>query len=438
MHAKRLALIALSLAALGTVVAAAPARAQSRDPVADAQALFDSRQSASTTASMLKRDHARTVDQTTTILRTVGFAATNIVAALRTTYAASASAIYDALKRSGLDARTVSDAFGANGITLDCFDIQGTPVPCGGFGGTPDAAVTGQVSWNPQAQGNTGDKLYVQASNLPPVFVRIGSVTLTEESASASSVVVRLPSAPITGDLKLIRKSDGVVGLLQKDYRVVTAPLPWASYAAAASAGAILDMKQWMGGARIASGCTVNAPFATAAVGSFSSATGLAGAVKAKLLAAGASTTLADAWDSAFRTAFLNYTSLVTIPSLPIFPGLVMVNAPQAAPVSATAVPMAGLVSLGAISMQPATLSAAVSAAISSASPNDAERAAAVSSFANTVGGRFNLMLAKSLLHNLTGGGPVPSYNPPSAPAGAVTGGTCTGTSVVLVPPDVW
>lgn len=412
--------------------------AQTRDPVKDAQAMFANRQSAAATAAMLRRDHARTLDQSASILRTVGFTVTTLVTALRTEFSATLSALHTSLIRAGFESGAVSDAFRSNGILLDCFDMRGTPVPCGGFGGTSDAPVTGQVSWHPKPEGQTGQQLYIEASNLPPVSVRIGSVTLQQENASSSAVVVRLPTYPLIGDLTLVRKSDGVSGLVQEDYRVVAPPLPWSGYASVAAAGAIADMKQWMQGARIAGGCTVNAPLAVGVPGSLSSATGSGGALRANLLAAGATSALADAWDLAFRTAFLNYTSLATIPSLPIFPGLVAVGAKEALPVGALPFPLAGMVSVGAVSMQSAALASSVSAAIANVSPNDPERAGATASFAAVVAGKFTLLLAKAMVMNLQGGGPVPGFAPPAVPVAPVIGGTCSGAAVVHVPPEVW
>lgn len=420
------------------LAAASPLEAQSRDPVAEAQSFFDTRRTATTTAGMLKREHTRTLDQSAIILRSVGFTAQALVPALRSEFTPSLSAVYGSLKQAGFASRDVSDAFTANGIALDCIDPQGYAVPCGSFGGTSDAAVTGQVTWHPKPEGKVGDLLHIEASNLPPVFVRIGSITLTEVNSSGSAVIVRLPSAPLTGHLTLTRKNDGVTGLLQKDYRVVVPPLPWSAFATAAYEGAVADMKHWMAGARIVSGCVVNAPSASAPPGSFTSANGFKGELRAKLLAAGAPTSVADAWDAAFRAAFLTYTSSVTIPGLPLYPGLVVVNASKGGPVTATPTPLAAFVGVGAISMQAGALGPAVAAAVSPISTDDPARATAISTFAVLTGGRFNLMLTKAIVLNLMGSGPVPGYAPPGAPAGPVTGGTCSGTNIVSVAPDVW
>lgn len=429
---------AWALALLALVLPLTAVAAQARDPQHEAQALFDARASAATTAAMLRRDHQRTQEQAALILRAVGYAATPSVAALRREFPSSLSALYHALRVSGYGARETADAFADNFFTLDCLDPQGFPAPCGSFGGTFDAPVTGQVTWHPAPEGTVGAKLYIEASNLPPVFVRIGSVTLVEDKASASAVIVHLPAAPLTGDLKLVRKSDGVVGFLQKDYRVVAPAVPWASYATAATEGAIADMKQWLGGARITGGCVVNGALATAPAGSLSSGAGFAGAVRARLLGAGATTAVASAWESAFQASFLSYTSLVTVPALPLYPGLAAIAADKAPPTPNVPVPLAALASAGAVSMQAQPLGAAVTAALAGVSANDAQRGAAVSAFATAVGGRFNLALLQGLIVNLLGSGPVPGYAPPHAPVGAVAGGSCAGSGIVSMPSKVW
>jgi hypothetical protein len=431
-----LAPIAFSIVVLATT--AAPLDAQARDPVAEARSLFDARQSATAIAAMLKREHTRALDESATILRAVGVSARALVPALRVEYAPTLSALYASLKQAGFGLKEISDGFRDNLLALECIDPQGYAVPCGSFGGTADAAVTGQVSWSPKPEGETGGQLSISASNLPAIFVRIGSLTLTELNRNASTVLVRLPSAPIEGPLKIVRKSDNVVGLLQSDYRVVAPPFPWPAFTEAAIQGAVADMKAWMSGARIVSGCVVNGALATAPIGHFTSATGFNGSVRTKLLAAGASAALADGWDLAFRSAFTNYTANVTIPSLPLYPTLVTVLASTAAPVPNVPTPLALFVSVGAVSMQAPILASSLLTAITPASPAGSARDAAVNAFAGAVAGRFSAMLTASVVTMLSGGGPVPKYNPPAVSAAAVEGGSCSGTNIVAVPPNVW
>jgi hypothetical protein len=315
------------LAGVVTVSLPLTVAAQVRDPVVEAQSLFDLRTPATSVAGTLKRDHSRTIAQTTTILRTVGYDARAVVPALRAEFTSSLSTIYGSMRGAGFAARTVSDAFAANGFTLDCIDPQGNPVPCGNFGGTADSPVTGQLALVPATEGQTNGNLSITGSNIPPIFVRLGSTTLTEVNSSSSAVIVRLPSSPMTAHLTMIRKSDTVSGILKKDYRVVSPPLPWVSFVEPAIDGAVAEMRGWLQGARITAGCTVNGALANAVTGAFTSSTGFKGEVRTRLAAAGAPSAVADAWDMAFRAAFSGWATLVTIPALPLFPGLLSVGA---------------------------------------------------------------------------------------------------------------
>jgi hypothetical protein len=411
--------------------------AQSRDPVAEAQSLFDARQSATNVAAVLKRDHSRTITQSSTILRTVGFDAKAVVPALRAEYTPSLTAVYTSMKDAGFTTRSIVDAFASNMIELDCIDPQGYPIPCGNFGGTADAAVTGQLTLSPAAEGSTSGKLTITGSNIPAVTVRLGVTHLAQLQASSSAVVVRLPSTPQVADLKIIRVSDGAAGLLRKDYRVVAPPLKWSNFTLPAIEGAVADMKRWMSGAKL-SGCVVNGALATASPGAFTSSTGLGGEVRAKLLAIGAPSAVANAWDAAFQAAFTGYTSKVTIPMLPLYPPLAAFSAPNAAPIANVPTPLGLFVSVGALGMQPSILGASVAGQLASVSEDDPARTTAISTFATAVGTRFSAMLLEGIVINLLGGGPVPKYAPPSVLAGPVEGGSCAGSNIVLIPPSVF
>ncbi len=308
-----------------------PLHAQSRDPVAVAKELIDSRQPVATVAATLKRDHARTIAQTATILHDVGSNARSIVPALRAEYTSSPSAVYSAMTAAGFPAASIADAFAFNNVALDCIDPQGFAIPCGSFGGTADQPTMGQLAWTPTAEGPTNGTLTISGTNIPPVTVKLGFAVLSLVSTNATAVVVRLPATTVTGDLRIIRNSDQVSGLLQKDFRVVESAVPWPAYALTASQGAVADMKYWISGAQITTGCVVNGALATAGAGTFHSSTGFKGEVRARLVAMGAPAALATAWDDAFRTAFTAYTSLVTVPALPLYPVLAAFPASQGA-----------------------------------------------------------------------------------------------------------
>lgn len=406
--------------------------AQTRDPVSEAKALFDARTPASTTAGTLKRDHARTITQTSTILRSVGYPANEVVPALRAAFTSSASTLYQALRVAGYDARSSGDAMSRDGFVLTCIDPQGYSVPCGGFGGSPDTPVTGQLTVHPSPEGETGQQLYITGSNIPPVFVMLGSTMLTELNASGAAVVVQLPSLAMTGHLTIRRKSDNVSGTLQQNYRVVAPPLKWANWFQPAITGAVEDMKRWLQGARVLSGCSIQGPLATLAAGSFTSATGYANAVRSRLSAAGAPTAIADAWDLAFRQAFDSYTTqVIAVPPLALYPSFSAVLAPKIGPVPNVPVALGAFTSLGGPQMLAPALGVRVKNALAPVSPDAPARAQAIDAFANAVSAQFASLLLTSHVANLMGEGPVPLYK--SGSPGPVSGGTCTGTNIVLL-----
>lgn len=409
-----------------------PARAQ--DPLVTARTLFETRVSASSATATLKREHALNMTQAATTLRSVGYQATDVVPGLRTEFTSSASSIYRALRDAGYDGRHTSDAMSRNGFVLTCIDPQGHAVPCGAFGGTPDAPVTGQLTLHPSPEGATGDKLYITGSNIPPVFIRLGSMLLTEENASSSAVIVRLPGMPVTANLTIVRKADNVSGLLQQDYRVVAPPLAWAAWSGPATTGAIEDMKRWLGGVLVTNGCMVQGPLATLAAGAFASSTGFANAVRTRLVAAGAPGAIADAWDAAFRSAFTSYTSqVVAIPALPLYPSFAAVASAKAGPIPNVPMALGAFTSLGSADMVAPALSARVKAALATVSADHAARASAVDAFANAVSATFASLLLTSQVVNLMGEGPVPTFA--TSGGGPVVGGTCKGTNIVVLKP---
>lgn len=424
--------IAMAASALGRLDAQ-----RAPDPVAEAQSLFDKRQSATNVAGVLKQKYSSTITQSSTILRTVGFDAKAVVPALRAEYTPSLTAVYTSMRDAGFTPRSIVDAFASIEIELDCIDPQGYPIPCGNFGGTADAAVTGQLTLSPEAEGSTDGKLTITGTNIPAVTIRLGFTTLTQLQASSSAVIVRLPSTPQTADLKIIRDSDGASGLLRKDYRVVAPPLAWSEFTLPAIEGAVADMKRWMSGAKL-NGCVVNGVVATAFPGAFTSSTGFSGLFRAKLVGAGAPSAVANAWEAAFQAAFTEYTSKVTIPMLPLYPTLAAVSAPNAPPVPNVPTPLGMFVSVGALGMQPSQLGASVAMQLSSVSEDDPARTTAISIFASAVGTRFNALLLEAIVINLLGGGPVPNHAPPSVPVAPVAGGSCAGSNIVMVPQSVF
>ncbi len=417
---------------LPAMLPATSSSAQTRDPVTEARSLFEARTPASAVAGTLKRDHARTITQTSTILRTVGYTAGDVVPALRAEFTSSASSIYQALRVAGYDARGTGEAMRRDGFLLSCLDPQGNPVPCGGFGGSTDTPVTGQLTVHPSPEGTPGGKLYITGSNIPPVFVKLGSSLLAEENASSSAVVVRLPTVATTGPLTITRKSDDVSGVLVADYRVVAPPLAWSNWTQPAVIGANEDMRRWLQGAQVLSGCAVDGPLATFMAGAFTSATGYANTVRSRLLSAGAPDAIASAWDLAFRQAFDAYTSqVIVVPPLALYPTFATVAAPKAGPMPNVAMALGAFTSLGGPQMLPPALGLRVKNALAPISADSPARGQAADAFATAVSASFASLLVTSTVANLMGEGPVPTYK--VGGVGKVTGGTCTGTNIVLL-----
>ena len=213
--------------------------------------MFETRQPATATAETLRREHRATIGTATSALRTAGYEAREVVSAITSSFGASQSAVYAAMKEAGFPPATISGGFSSAGVQLGCIDPQGYAIPCGNFGGQSDVPVMGQLTWSPQAEGPTDGQLTITGTNIPLLTVRIGMNVLTQLSASSSAVVVRLPSSTMTGDLTVRRTIDQAVGTLVAGFRVVQPPVPWATYGAAALAGAIEDAKYWIGGAKI-------------------------------------------------------------------------------------------------------------------------------------------------------------------------------------------
>jgi hypothetical protein len=416
--------------AMCTGSAGAQTRATS-DPVADAQLLFDQRQPASAAASTLRRTHARTIDQTATILRTVGYDSPAIMGAIRTEFNATLTGTWLALETSGLQRTTIADAFARNNIALDCIDSQGYPRPCGNFGGGMDQPVMGQLTWSPQQNGYADSLLTLTGTNIPPLTVKIGSATLSEVSWSTSKVVVRLPSLPTQGPLAVRRTSDNVEGKLMTGYQVIAAPLPWNALGTAAITGAFEDMKRWLSGAKIVSDrCKVNGSLSTGLAGVLSTATNFDDRIRSRLNAAGAPSAIADAWNTAFGGAWSAWADAVTIPALPWFPTFPMYPGAEAFPIPAPATPLAALLSPGVTQMQSSNLQARILKALQEVAGDEPGRTDAVIAFSSAVMAKFHTVLTLTVA-NVSGSGPVPSYNPPNVSAGPVTNGQCSGVNVL-------
>jgi len=413
--------------------ASAQRAASASDVVAAALSMFSARATARQVAAELRGTHRQSLDQATSVLKEVGYAAGDIASAIRTEYSATAIPAHEAMTRAGFSSAAITSALHQAGIPvpMDCIDRQGYPVPCAQFGGMTHAPVTSQVAWSPQAKGYVDSSLTITGVNIPPVDVVLGSFLLATTSATTAKVVVRLPAIPTTGALELRRKSDGVKGQLVSAYEVVPAPLTWTGWGTVAAEAAVADIHRWLSGARIAgSHCQVTGPLATTSVGAFGTNTDFLGKVRTELLDAGAPSAVATAWDATLRSAWWDWANKLVVPGLPWYPTFGVVAASSAPATPNVPTPLAALPSAGVASMSTALLNYSVTAALGSRA-SEPGAAAEIASFAAVVGARFLMYQAKGIVAGVTGSGPVPSYNGSPQSAGPVQNGTCSGTAIL-------
>ncbi|MCC7001036.1 MAG: hypothetical protein IT357_02680 [Gemmatimonadaceae bacterium] len=407
-----------------------------RTPVEAARSMVAARQDARTVSDALRRVHGRSLAETVSIMKTVGFDARSMAGALKSTFVPSASELHGALSGSGISAAEVSEAMLTTGFTLDCVSPLGDPVPCGNLGGASDTPAMGQLTVSPSPEGQTKGELTITGSNIPSVKVRLGFHELYVFEKTASQLRVRLPDSPATGDLRIVRISDQVSGLLVAGYKVVAAPLPWANWAMVAHTQAMKELRGWYAGAQILSGCTVNGALANAPIGSLTSTYVWAGHVKSSLLQLGAPNALAETWDNVIRDAFTAFVSQTALISAPVYPALLNFPGAHAPPTANVPFPLVGMVSGGTLGMEPTTLKATLATSLALAGATDEGLGAGAELFATLTSAKFAALLANSRVHNLMGEGPVPLYLPPSVPSAPVANGKCSGTGIVHLSPD--
>ncbi|MEZ4422153.1 MAG: hypothetical protein R3E98_01975 [Gemmatimonadota bacterium] len=315
-------------------------------------------------------------------------------------------------------------------VELGCIDPQGFPVPCGNFGNGSGTPPMGQVTWTPQGSGATGSMVVFEATDIPPLTVLLGTLQL-ETEWTPTRVRAVLPSHPMEGVLAFRRSSDGVVGVIEESFSVLSGPVAdpwmhqdWTGAAAAALAGALADADAWIAASRLRdSHCTVQAVSAIGTPGVLWNPLPLAGHVRTKLLEAGMPSALADAWQGAFDGAFREWADNVTIPGLPWFPGFASFPAAEAPAMTNVPTPLGALVSTGSEALLPAALAQRLVALLPGTQWPQAQ--ASIAAFATDFSASFTLFLATAHVMNVLGEGPVPSFNPLYAPAGPVVGGRC-------------
>lgn len=124
-----------------------------------------------------------------------------------------------------------------------------------------------------------------------------------------------------------------------------------------------------------------------------------------------------------FGTAWLQWQSGITGQLL--YPAFAAVPSPVAPPMPNVPMPLIALPSPGEVALQGAAMKAQMIAQL--ADPQAPHAAELFDAIANGFTGPFNIMKASTLVTNVLGTGPVPTFAPPFVPVGPVIGGIGTG-----------
>lgn len=193
----------------------------------------------------------------------------------------------------------------------------------------------------------------------------------------------------------------------------------WPDWGAAAWEGAQDAVRAWQAQARFRE-VVIQGPIAN---GGHVAGPSLKPPIKAKMQARGAPDDAADRFAGAVAESWKLWHEALRVPGLPWYPAFAGFPGAKAVPTPNTPTPLAALTSAQAPQLQPAALQARIVAALGSlAQQPGAEQAAA--QFARRFGARFAAWQATVTVAGVVGSGPVPSYRPPSVPAGPVVGGS--------------
>ena len=204
----------------------------------------------------------------------------------------------------------------------------------------------------------------------------------------------------------------------------------WGKLSRLASAAAIEEAREWLRKVYIDKNkCTVNGPTAIGKPGVLKSRYTFQGKIHSALRAGGASTTIAKAWDRAFKESWEEWARKVMIPGLPFYPAFTAFPGPKAPPMPNVPMPLTTMPSSGIAAMSPPKLSQKVLSKLGSKAKLPTVQNA-VQSFANMLGGRFALCLKGCQMTSVMGSGPVPTFAPPAVPVGPVVNGTCRGGKI--------
>jgi len=172
--------------------------------------------------------------------------------------------------------------------------------------------------------------------------------------------------------------------------------------------------------------CKVMAVTAIGTPGVLKSRYTFQGKIAKALIADGASKTIAQGWDKAFKESWEQWAKNVTIPGLPFYPAFGTFPGPTAPPMANVPFPLTTMPSSGLAAMTPPRLSRKVLANIGNVAKSPKVKSA-VNVFATELGGRFAQCMASCMVMNVMGSGPIPTFAPPIVPTGPVQNGTCRG-----------
>jgi len=133
---------------------------------------------------------------------------------------------------------------------------------------------------------------------------------------------------------------------------------------------------------------------------------------------------------NALGTAWLPWQSSIKVPGLPWYPAFAAFPGPVAPPMPNVPVPLIALISVDA-SLSPGALSGLMMANLGDPTALHAQDLFdAISKAFNTV---FTLFKTMTIVTNVLGTGPIPTFAPPFVPVGPVVGGVGTGPPGCLV-----
>jgi hypothetical protein len=423
------------LAALAMALIVAPLHAQrTTDPETAARSMLEQRISAYDATQKLVTDYRLNVEQSAGILTRVGFVRSHVaIATVRTLRREPALAV-SSLRAVGYSAVEVKEALLSTGGLLDmsCIDPDGYPAVCGPSGGDVASAM-GNLTVTPESVAYTDSVLTLEGSNIPALYVLIGSVYLTPIDATSQRVRVRLPSMPRAGPLVVQRASDGIKGVLRELYTVLQSPVALNTdlLLQEAVAGAGEEVWNWIAGAAVpAAMCRVYGALARGGPGSLQSAGSYQGRVRTRLLAAGAPARLAEGWDRAFQGAWGEYVGGIAIPDLPWYPTFALYPGTSAPATANTPTPLGALLSAGTVQMAAQHMAPRIVIEVDDVALTDAAKPA-IDAFAEVIAARFAQWLTFTMVAQVMGSGPVPVLDMAMpVPAGPVQG-QCEGTNVL-------